>query len=145
MTCDGLLHKSTSNSPHSSLFEIAEHVSLDKLVIGKPGIKTDADPDDGDDDGGGYMTPDHLANCTHQAHEAGWSVLHLSISEFFPNVFPQMAALCLGSTRTRMQLGYKRFDTKPGLCRLERSIIFILYLSCYEGVTKLMCFMEVID
>ncbi|EIW74227.1 glycoside hydrolase family 18 protein [Coniophora puteana RWD-64-598 SS2] len=64
--CDGLLTKSTSAWPQSSLFEIvASGVDQDKLVIGKPGTATDAN--------NGVIAPATLATCVSQAHAKGWN------------------------------------------------------------------------
>ncbi|KAF9266951.1 glycoside hydrolase [Marasmius fiardii PR-910] len=64
-TCDGLLTKSSATWPHSSLFEIAQHVPLSKLVIGKPATQGDAS--------NGFMTTSLLASCLQQAKGKGWS------------------------------------------------------------------------
>ncbi|KAF8550126.1 glycoside hydrolase family 18 protein [Imleria badia] len=64
-TCEGLLHKSSSSYPESSLFQIsANGVELDKLVIGKPAKQSDAN--------NGYMTTGTLAGCVSEAHSSGW-------------------------------------------------------------------------
>lgn len=66
-TCSGLLTKSSSTWPESALFQIANSggVPLSKLVIGKPGIASDAD--------NGFMSTSTLASCVQQATEQGWS------------------------------------------------------------------------
>ncbi|KAG8215703.1 glycoside hydrolase family 18 protein [Butyriboletus roseoflavus] len=65
-TCSGLLYASSSSWPQTSLFEIAANgVALDKLVIGKPGIASDAT--------NGYMDPSTLASCVSEAASAGWN------------------------------------------------------------------------
>jgi len=64
-TCTNLLTTSGGTYPGSSLFEIAANgVSLDKLVIGKPGNSGDADD--------GYIAPATLAGCVEQAKSQGW-------------------------------------------------------------------------
>lgn len=64
-TCTNLLTTSGGTYPGSSLFEIAANgVSLDKLVIGKPGNSGDADS--------GYIAPATLAGCVEQAKSQGW-------------------------------------------------------------------------
>ncbi|OCH85900.1 glycoside hydrolase family 18 protein [Obba rivulosa] len=64
-TCTNLLTTSGGSYPGSSLFEIASNgVSLDKLVIGKPGNSGDADS--------GYIAPATLAGCVEQAKNQGW-------------------------------------------------------------------------
>ncbi|KAL8292192.1 hypothetical protein RQP46_001658 [Phenoliferia psychrophenolica] len=64
-SCDTLLTKSVS-FPETSLFEIiANGVSADKLLIGKPAIASDAT--------NGYMTPAALAVCVNQARAKGWN------------------------------------------------------------------------
>ncbi|KAG7093682.1 hypothetical protein E1B28_007340 [Marasmius oreades] len=64
-TCSGLLTQSSATWPHSSLFEIAQRVSLNKLVIGKPATQGDAS--------NGFMTTSLLASCLQQAKGKGWS------------------------------------------------------------------------
>ncbi|KII93375.1 carbohydrate-binding module family 5 protein [Plicaturopsis crispa FD-325 SS-3] len=65
-TCDGLLTTSSSTWPQSALFQIAASgVSLDKLVIGKPGTTGDAN--------NGYIDPSTLAGCLGQAKSQGWT------------------------------------------------------------------------
>ncbi|KAF9256986.1 hypothetical protein L218DRAFT_880544, partial [Marasmius fiardii PR-910] len=64
-TCDGLLTQSSAASPHSSLFEIAQHVPLNKLVIGKSATQ-------GDVLNRGFMTASLLASCLQQAKGRGW-------------------------------------------------------------------------
>lgn len=64
-TCAGLLTASSSIWPESSLFQIAANgVSLDKLVIGKPGTGSDAS--------NGYIAPSTLASCVAEAAAKGW-------------------------------------------------------------------------
>lgn len=64
--CPGLLTKSTSANPQSSVFEIAAGgFDLNKIVIGKPGTSTDAS--------NGYMPTSTLADCVSQAKAKGWS------------------------------------------------------------------------
>ena len=64
-TCTGLLTASSSTWPESALFQIAANgVSLDKLVIGKPGTSVDAS--------NGYIDPSMLATCVAEAAAQGW-------------------------------------------------------------------------
>ena len=64
-TCAGLLTASSSAWPETALFQIsANGVSLDKLVIGKPGTTADAS--------NGYIDPSTLATCIAQAASEGW-------------------------------------------------------------------------
>lgn len=64
-TCAGLLTTSSSTWPESALFQIAANgVALDKLVIGKPGISSDAS--------NGFIDPSTLAGCVEQAKNQGW-------------------------------------------------------------------------
>jgi len=64
-TCTGLLTKSSSAWPKTSLFEIAASgVPKDKLIIGKPATKGDAT--------NGYISPSGLAECVSQAKAKGW-------------------------------------------------------------------------
>ncbi|PFH50186.1 glycoside hydrolase family 18 protein [Amanita thiersii Skay4041] len=63
--CEGLLFKSSSTWPESSVFEInANGVDLSKIVIGKPATKQDATT--------GYMDPSTLAGCVKQAKAKNW-------------------------------------------------------------------------
>ncbi|KAI0047160.1 glycoside hydrolase family 18 protein [Auriscalpium vulgare] len=65
-TCNNLLTTSGGTYPGSSVFEIAANgVSLDKIVIGKPGNSGDADS--------GYMSPSTLASCLVTAKSQGWN------------------------------------------------------------------------
>jgi len=65
-SCSDLLTKSSSAWPESSVFQIAANgVSLNKLVIGKPGSSGDAS--------NGYMSPVTLAGCLKQAKAKGWT------------------------------------------------------------------------
>lgn len=64
-TCSGLLDTSSSTWPESALFQIvANGVSEDKLVIGKPATTGDASS--------GYMSPSTLATCVEDAKNQGW-------------------------------------------------------------------------
>ncbi|TFY60414.1 hypothetical protein EVG20_g7425 [Dentipellis fragilis] len=64
--CTSLLTTSNGQYPNSALFQIAANgVSLNKLVIGKPGNSGDADT--------GYIAPNTLASCVQQAKNQGWS------------------------------------------------------------------------
>ncbi|KAI8974523.1 glycoside hydrolase [Trametes punicea] len=64
--CNGLLNTSGGVFPGSSLFEIANNgVSLNKLVIGKPGSAADAT--------NGFIDPVTLGTCVNQARIKGWS------------------------------------------------------------------------
>ncbi|KAH8112365.1 glycoside hydrolase family 18 protein [Phellopilus nigrolimitatus] len=65
-TCDSLLTTSSSENPKSALFQIvASGIDKDKLVIGKPAKKSDADD--------GYIAPATLATCLSQAKAKGWN------------------------------------------------------------------------
>jgi hypothetical protein len=65
-TCAGLLTTSSSTWPQSALFQIANSgVPLSKLVIGKPGIASDAS--------NGFISTSILAGCVEQAKNQGWS------------------------------------------------------------------------
>ncbi|KAF8435382.1 glycoside hydrolase family 18 protein [Boletus edulis BED1] len=65
-TCSGLLKASSSIWPETALFQIAANgVSLNKLVIGKPGTAGDAS--------NGYMSTSTLASCVAQARSNGWN------------------------------------------------------------------------
>jgi len=65
-TCAGLLTASSSTWPETALFQIAANgVSLNKLVIGKPGTTADAN--------NGYIDPSTLATCVSQAAAKGWN------------------------------------------------------------------------
>lgn len=66
-TCDGLLTKSSSMYPKTSVFEIAASgVDLNKIVIGKPAVfHTDADQ--------GVVPTNILAQCLSTAKGKGWS------------------------------------------------------------------------
>ncbi|KAF8588811.1 glycoside hydrolase family 18 protein [Ramaria rubella] len=65
-TCAGLLTSSSSTWPQSALFQIAASgVSLDKLVIGKPGNSGDAS--------NGFIDSSTLAGCLQQAKAKGWN------------------------------------------------------------------------
>ncbi|KAL6298978.1 glycoside hydrolase [Sparassis latifolia] len=64
-TCSGLLDASSSTWPESALFQIiANGVTADKLVIGKPATTGDASS--------GYMAPATLATCVETAQSNGW-------------------------------------------------------------------------
>jgi len=64
-TCAGLLTQSSSTWPNSALFQIAASgISINKLVIGKPGNQGDAT--------NGYIAPSTLAGCVEQAKQEGW-------------------------------------------------------------------------
>lgn len=65
-TCSGLLTASTSAWPQTALFQIvANGVALDKVVIGKPAMASDAS--------NGYIDPSTLASCVSQAATKSWS------------------------------------------------------------------------
>ncbi|KAF8202262.1 glycoside hydrolase [Pholiota molesta] len=65
-TCAGLLTTSSSTWPQSALFQIANSgVPLSKLVIGKPGIASDAS--------NGFISTSILAGCVEQAKNQGWN------------------------------------------------------------------------
>ena len=65
--CAGLLTASSSTFPKTSVFEIAHTagVPLDKIVIGKPGTRADAN--------NGYIAPATLAGCVAEAKSKGWN------------------------------------------------------------------------
>ena len=64
--CDGLMTKSGSSEPKTSVMEIANAgVDLNKIVIGKPGEASDAD--------NGFIDPSQLANCVQQGKAKGWA------------------------------------------------------------------------
>ncbi|KAG6375928.1 hypothetical protein JVT61DRAFT_2797 [Boletus reticuloceps] len=72
-TCAGLLTTSSSTWPESALFQIAANgVSLDKLVIGKPGTTKEAKT--------GYIDPTTLASCVAEAASEGWGKFLVPIS-----------------------------------------------------------------
>ena len=65
-SCTGLLTKSSSAWPQTSLFEIAASgVPLNKIVIGKPATASDASS--------GFVAPSTLAGCIWQAKQRGWN------------------------------------------------------------------------
>ena len=65
-TCSGLLTTSSSTWPKSALFQIsASGISMNKLVIGKPGTAADAT--------NGFIDPATLGTCVDQAKAKGWS------------------------------------------------------------------------
>lgn len=65
-TCAGLLTASSSTWPQTALFQIAAGgVPLSKVVIGKPGLASDAS--------NGFIAPATLAGCVSQAVSEGWS------------------------------------------------------------------------
>ena len=64
--CDGLVIKSGSSMPKTSVTEIANAgVDLEKIVIGKPGVASDASD--------GFIDPSQLASCVQQAKAKGWA------------------------------------------------------------------------
>ncbi|KAI0657986.1 glycoside hydrolase [Cubamyces menziesii] len=64
--CNGLLNAAGAPFPGSSLFEIVKNgVSINKLVIGKPGSAADAT--------NGFMDPATLGTCVAQAKAQGWN------------------------------------------------------------------------
>ncbi|KAF9509607.1 glycoside hydrolase family 18 protein [Hydnum rufescens UP504] len=65
--CRGLLTKSSATYPKTSVFEISATagVPLNKIVIGKPGTKRDANT--------GYIDPNTLAGCMSQGTAKGWN------------------------------------------------------------------------
>ena len=72
-TCSGLLDTSSSTWPESALFQIvANGVSEDKLVIGKPATTGDASS--------GYMSPSTLATCVEDAKNEGWGMYMCSFT-----------------------------------------------------------------
>lgn len=66
-TCDELIWNAGSNFPLTSLFEISKYagVPLNKLVVGKPAIQSDADD--------GFMRPSVLGGCLNTAVQNGWN------------------------------------------------------------------------
>lgn len=64
-TSQGLLTTSSSKWPDTAVFQIhASGVPLDKIVIGKPALSSDA--------GSGYMAPSTLASCLAKAKKSKW-------------------------------------------------------------------------
>ncbi|KAJ3815284.1 glycoside hydrolase [Lentinula aff. lateritia] len=65
-TCAGLLTNSSSTWPKSALFQIAASgIPLNKLVIGKPALTSDAS--------NGFMNTSTLASCLNTAKKFGWN------------------------------------------------------------------------
>jgi chitinase len=66
-TCDEMLTQSSSDYPHTSIFEINQcsNIPLSNLLIGKPAGAADAST--------GYMDPNTLAGCLQQGQSAGWN------------------------------------------------------------------------
>ncbi|KAF8521728.1 glycoside hydrolase family 18 protein [Hysterangium stoloniferum] len=65
-TCSGLLTTSSSVWPQSAVFQIAASgIPLNKIVIGKPAIASDAS--------NGFVSTTTLAGCLSQAKSQGWS------------------------------------------------------------------------
>ncbi|PBK72369.1 glycoside hydrolase family 18 protein [Armillaria solidipes] len=87
-TCAGLLTTSSSKNPQTALFQIASsaRVPLSKLVIGKPGTKSDAN--------NGIMSTSTLASCLKTTHSQGWNA-GVSVWEF-----PDVAASWIQAVRT---------------------------------------------
>lgn len=64
--CEGLLTKSGSSFPNTAVMQIADAgVDLNKIVIGKPGIASDASD--------GFLSTSTLASCVKQAQAKGWN------------------------------------------------------------------------
>lgn len=64
--CDGLITKSSTTWPGTSLHEIAQSgVEQSKLIVGKPATAADAS--------NGYIDPATLATCLKQAKDQGWT------------------------------------------------------------------------
>ncbi|PWN29301.1 glycoside hydrolase [Jaminaea rosea] len=65
-SCDGLIWEGPKEWPSTSLFELAKysHIPLDKLVIGKPALPTDA--------ANGYVSKHDLGKCAQEAEKEGW-------------------------------------------------------------------------
>jgi len=66
-TCEEILTESSSDFPHTSIFEIHQYsgIPLSKLLIGKPAVSSDASS--------GYMSPSTLAGCLQQGKADGWN------------------------------------------------------------------------
>ncbi|SAM82108.1 related to Chitinase A precursor [Ustilago bromivora] len=66
-TCNGLIWDSCDYFPQTSLFEIHKHsgVPLEKLVIGKPAVESDA--------ANGFMRPSVLGGCLNIGVQNGWN------------------------------------------------------------------------
>lgn len=65
--CNGLFSESGSAFPNTAVKQLADAgVDLNKIVIGKPGIASDAT-------NGGFMEPSELAQCIKQATANGWN------------------------------------------------------------------------
>ena len=66
-TCDGLIWNACNDFSLTSLFEINKYsgVPLDKLVVGKPAIESDAD--------NGFMRPSVLGGCLNMGVQNGWN------------------------------------------------------------------------
>ncbi|KZT23537.1 glycoside hydrolase family 18 protein [Neolentinus lepideus HHB14362 ss-1] len=66
ITCPGLITTSSPTWPQTAVFQIAQGVPLNKLVIGKPALPVvDAST--------GWMDPVTLSLCLREAREAGWN------------------------------------------------------------------------
>ena len=64
--CEGLLTKSGSSFPNTAVMQLADAgVDLNKIVIGKPGIASDASD--------GFISTTTLASCVKQAQAKGWN------------------------------------------------------------------------
>ncbi|KAN0061753.1 hypothetical protein ACQY0O_005745 [Thecaphora frezii] len=66
-TCDSLLWDSGNTFPTTALFELNKYygIPLDKLVVGKPAVQSDAS--------NGFMKPSVLGACLHEAVQNGWN------------------------------------------------------------------------
>ncbi|KZV72386.1 glycoside hydrolase family 18 protein [Peniophora sp. CONT] len=64
--CEGLLTKSGSSFPNTAVMQLADAgVDINKIVIGKPGIASDASD--------GFLSTTQLASCVKQAQAKGWN------------------------------------------------------------------------
>lgn len=71
--CEGLLTKSGSSFPNTAVMQLADAgVDLNKIVIGKPGIASDASD--------GFLSTSTLASCVKQAQAKGWNAGGTSLS-----------------------------------------------------------------
>jgi hypothetical protein len=67
-SCAGLLTASSSAWPNTAVFQLAANgVALNKIVIGKPAIASDAE--------NGFVSTGSLATCVAQAKAQGWSAV----------------------------------------------------------------------
>lgn len=107
--CNGLLTQSSTAWPQTSLFEIAASgVSLDKLVIGKPGTASDAT--------NGYIDPATLATCVATAKAQNWDagVMVWQVSDPLPYLRLWILISSFSSLMPQ-PLGSRLFVATPGL------------------------------